>query len=57
MGKNPRSLGGVYLLSSVHIFLTDMEYPMRFSSSFIKPVLGAAILSACGLSFAQKAGD
>jgi outer membrane protein len=34
-----------------------MEYPMRFNSSLIKPVLGAAILSACGVSFAQKAGD
>jgi len=30
---------------------------MRFNSSFVKPLLGAAVLSACGLSFAQKAGD
>jgi len=30
---------------------------MHFRSSFIQPLLGAAILSVCGLSFAQKAGD
>jgi len=34
-----------------------MEFQMHFSSSFIQPLLGAAILSVCGLSFAQKAGD
>jgi len=34
-----------------------MEFQMFFKSSFIKPILGVAILSACGLSFAQKAGD
>gem|GEM_PF-544622 len=47
----------IYLISSKHNFLTDMEYQMRLKSSFVRPVLGAVILSACGVSFAQKAGD
>ena len=38
-------------------FLSNREYQMLFNSSIVKPLLGATILCACGLSFAQKAGD
>lgn len=57
MGENPMRSFVSFLLTSGNNSLSNMEYFMRFNSSIIKPVLGAAILSACGLSFAQKAGD
>ena len=52
MGENPMRSFVSFLLTSGDNSLSNMEYFMRFNSSIIKPVLGAAILSACGLSFA-----